>query len=259
MKNLPIVTLCLTSYNRREKLKNCIESFLKTNLYPIENIEIVIVDNGSDDKETVDFIERLDIKCFGVKKHFNEKNDYPFCLRRAKNQARALASGEYFIDCPDDHLFVVKTDWITNCIEYIAQEKNTSCVCHYAYPEYRFSKPNNKMKRSSVDASFYVSELKGYADYHIMKRQTYEKIGHYREDLAFTPNAESEYMDRSYGMGYRRSMPLVPVSIINEQCYSLTESLSLGEVNQVIPLIEQNRPISNETLTIICKKLNKIS
>jgi hypothetical protein len=92
-----------------------------------------------------------------------------------------------------------------------------------------------------------------------MKRQTYERIGQYREDLAFTPNAESEYMDRSYEMGYRRSMPLVPVSIINEKCYRLVESLSPSEINQVVPLMDQNRPISNETLTLICKKFNKIS
>ena len=46
------VTFCITSYNRKNKLENCIDSFLRTTTFPKENLEIVLVDNGSDDLET---------------------------------------------------------------------------------------------------------------------------------------------------------------------------------------------------------------
>lgn len=261
MKEKPIVSLCLTSYNRRDKIKNCIESFLKTNVYPIDKIEIVIVDNGSDDKKTVEYINSLNISCYDIKKLFNEKNDYPFCLRRAKNQARAIAEGEFFIDCPDDHLFVVKSDWISEYIEYLSnEEESISCVCHYAYPLYRFAKSNNKMIPSSCNKSFYVSQLKGYADYHLMKRSTFEHIGNYREDLSFTPNAESEYMDRSYSMGYKRSMPVMPVAVINDgkKVYSLKQHVSPRELNKIFNLKNLNRPVSNEEILNYLIKSKKI-
>lgn len=262
MKEKPIVSLCLTSYNRKEKLKNCIESFLKTNIYPLENIEIVIVDNGSDDKKTVEYIKSLKIDCYDIKKHFNEKNDYPFCIRRAKNQSRAIAEGSYFIDCPDDHLFVVKSNWISDYMEYLDIEKeNISCICHYAYPYYRFAKANNKMEPSSYDKSFYVSQLKGYADYHLMKRNTYKIIGKYREDLSFTPNAESEYMERSYSMGYKRAMPAVPISIINDgkKTYCLDQPASIQEINKLFNVNDMQRPISNEEMLNYLVKNKKLS
>lgn len=261
MKEKPIVSLCLTSYNRYEKLKNCVESFLKTNLYPMEKIEIVIVDNGSDDKKTVEYINALSVDCYDVKKYFNEKNDYPYCLRRAKNQARYIATGEYFIDCPDDHLFVLKSDWISRYIEYLEIEKeNISCICHYAYPLYRFEKANNKMIASDFDKSFYVSQLKGYADYHLMKRSTFEHIGKYREDLSFTPNAESEYMERSYAMGYKRAMPIVPVSIINDgkKTYHLKSPVKIQELN-LSNVDSIQRPISNEEMINYLIKSKKLS
>ena len=200
------VSLCITSYNRFDKLSACLESFLSTNTYDPARLQLVIIDNGSTDHRVIEKIKNLHHPFGDYKYLLNEKNDYPFCLRRAKNQARSLADGDFFIDCPDDHLFVVRSSWIKETIKYLKQETEAiSSVCHYAYPLYRFSKANNLMSPSSVNSDYFVSHLKGYADYHLMTRAAYEDIGLYREDLSFEPNAESEYMDRSFAMGYRRA------------------------------------------------------
>ena len=213
----PIVTLCITSYNRKNKLQACIESFFMTNLFDPQFLEVIIVDNGSDDLETKEFINSIDFSshCRQFKKIINGKNDWPFCRHRAKNQARSIASGEYFIDCPDDHLFVVRSNWIEETINYLENSTDkTSCVCHYAYPKYRFSKPQNLMKPSISNSNYYVTHRKGYADYHLMKRATYEEIGPFNEMLAFTPNSEDDYMDRSFTLGYRRSLLKYPCSVV---------------------------------------------
>lgn len=248
------VTFCVTSYNRKNKLENCINSFLKTNMFPKENLEIVLVDNGSDDLETKQYVENLEIDTVGsFQKVINEKNDYPFCLRRAKNQAREIAKGEYFIDCPDDHIFVVTSNWIQDTIDFLEKTKeNISCVCHYAYPRYRFAKANNLMTPSSENSEYFVSLLKGYADYHIMSSKTYRDIGLYDETLEFSPNSESDYMERAFEKSYRRALIRNPVSIIVDENFfpnvshvRLKKSLTINDLKNFKPL---DRPISCEEL-----------
>jgi len=242
-----LISLCVTSYNRYDKLKNCIESFFATNTYNPDNIELIIIDNGSDDTVTADYVRSLQPECRDYHYILNEKNDYPYCLRRAKNQARAMANGQYFIDCPDDHLFVVQSPWVSETINYLkASDKKISCICHYAYPKYRFYKPNNCMSECTDNSDYYVSELKGYADYHLMSRQAYKKIGVYREDLAWAPNAESDYMERSLELNYRRALLKYPVSIINEESYKLLLPIDYGHYKNAFS--QQLYPVYNETL-----------
>jgi glycosyltransferase involved in cell wall biosynthesis len=277
MSITPRVSACFTSYNSKVTLKNCIESFVATNEYDTNYLEIVLVDNGSDD-DTQAYIEDLEIDSIEIKKILNKKNDYPYCLRRAKNQARAVASGDYFIDTPTDHLYVVKDNWLKETIDYLESEENISCVCHYGYPLYRFNKANNYMLPSNINFDFYVSQKKGYADYHVMSRKIYREIGEYREDLAFNPNAESDYMERCFEKGYKRALRKFPVSIIENEGkfggpYRLIEpikkkvfedlkvsfdkhiNINLKDENSFHP---EGRPMSNEELIAFCLSRNNI-
>ncbi len=254
------VTLCITSYNRKNKLENCIDSFLKTTLFPLEKTEIVIVDNGSDDEKTCEYIQNLKIDKVGsFQKVINKKNDYPYCLRRAKNQAREIAKGKYFIDCPDDHIFVVKSNWIQDSINFLeTTNEKISCICHYAYPLYRFHKPNNLMIPSSEDGDFFISQLKGYADYHIMSRSSYHDIGLYDETLEFSPNSESDYMERSYDMGYRRALLRNPVSIIVDENFfgpgKFAKLKAPLRIDDVKDLEVSGRPVSCEELKLLSER-----
>ena len=249
------VTLCITTYNRREKFEACLESFLKSNVYPWEKLELIVVDNGSTDPSALDLLHNMKLDIFGsFTRIINGKNDYPYCLRRAKNQARAIARGKYFIDCPDDQLFVVKYDWISEIIRFLeSSEEKISCVCHYAYPQYRFYKSANKIQVSSVDENFFTTPLKGYADYHVMKKETYEDIGKYDETLEFSPNSESDYMLRSKEKGYKRALYKFPVSILIDKDtgwrgkYAILDAPLDGD--SVRFSVDLKRPLTNEELT----------
>tara|TARA_A100001201_G_scaffold132631_1_gene119311 strand:- start:7376 stop:8164 length:789 start_codon:yes stop_codon:yes gene_type:complete len=259
---MSLVSLCITSYNRYLKLSNCIESFLKTNVYEPNNLEVVIVDNGSTDEETINYINDLELPVREVKKVLNKVNKYPYCLRIAKNQAREIAAGDYFIDCPDDHLFVLKDDWINKTIDYFNKEKDkVSCSCHYAYPAYRFKKKNNLMKKSQINDDFYVSEFKGYSDYHFIPRNNYIDIGKYREDLGWEPNSEHEYQERAYSMGYRRALHKYPASIINghtdaDPVFKLVEPISEQEYKKNFSHLQ--RPCSLEEVVSHLKENSKV-
>ena len=252
------VSLCITTYNRSEKLKACLNSFMMTNVYPWKNIELIIVDNGSTEPSALGLVHNMEVEGFkAFTRIINGKNDYPYCLRRAKNQARAIAKGEYFIDCPDDHLFVVRYDWISEGIKYLEEEKEkVSAICHYAYPHYRFDKPSNEIEPSKVNDNFFLTPKKAYADYHIMKRETYNTIGKYNETLELSPSSETDYMERSQELGYKRALYKYPVSIIIDKdtgwpgMYAELEASLEGESYKSHEFTKSlNRPLTNEELT----------
>ena len=203
-------SLCVTSYNRPGRLREVLSSFFRTNLYDLSKLELIIVDNGSTSSDVTDFIKNYSPNC-KYRYTLNEKNDYPNCLRYSKIQARELANGKYFIDCPDDHIFVAKVPWIEECINRINSEPTVGCINHYAFPRYRFRKKNNMMSIDKDNPNFSVSTLKGYSDFHIMSKETYKKIGKYEYTLG--RSAEGEYMERSLEMGYFRNLMMNPIAV----------------------------------------------
>ena len=190
------------------------------------------MDNASTDPAVKDYINNLEPPCSSFKKFFRTSNEYPYGIRKAKNKARQLASGEYFIDSPDDHVFFLKSHWLKDTITFLETEAQIGCVCHYAYPYYRFAKPNNKMSPSNEDKNYLVSLHKAFADYNVMSRKVYNDIGPFREDLPLNLDsshelynkhswtnpscgnpAESEYIERSAAKGYTRALPFYPCAV----------------------------------------------
>ncbi len=227
-------SLCVTSYNRPRMLKEVLRSFFITNMYDLKKLELIIVDNGSTDDSVTDFIKSYKPEC-KYRYILNKDNDYPSCLRYAKIQAREIAEGDFFIDSPDDHVFVGRVPWIEDCINRIKSDSSVGCINHYAFPEYRFNKLNNRMNPDKNNPNFSVSWHKGYSDFHIMSRATYEKIGPYQHLLG--RSAEGEYMERSLKLGYFRNLLMKPVAI------SLDEGL-FGEGDFGFKLI---KPIDKES------------
>ena len=186
-----LVSFCITTFNRSGKLRSCLESFQKTNCFD-GDVELILVDNGSTDDETRDFLSSFDATLYGFSSSKilrRDTNDYPFGQKLSRVAAREAASGDFHIDCPDDHLFVVEHDWITYGIEYIKRydssdfETKVGCLVHYAQPAYRFSKQNNAFVASQLDDRCIISEHKGYADYNLMSAKTYDKIGEFLPNL----------------------------------------------------------------------------
>jgi len=250
------VSLCITSYDRFDSLVACIDSFFTTNTYDPSQIELVIIDNASTDARVKDYLHDLQPPCDDYVLFERDSNDYPMGQKEARVKARELASGDFFIDCPDDHLFVVRSDWLQQCIDHIHRDSDhVGCVVHYAQPMYRFEKKNNEMV-SSGWLGFAESLHKGYADYHVMARKTYERIGPFNAKLG--RKCESDYMQRAYALGYRRNLLMHPTSIINDDddSFELAKPITdemLGRVYESVM-----RPISNEELTSFCLSVDAI-
>lgn len=96
----PMVTVCLTHFNRPDLLHQAILS-LKEQIY--ENIEVILVDDASPGEETKAFLDRLEphFHSLGWTVIRNEQEIWPAACR---NKAAALANGEYLLFMDDDNV-----------------------------------------------------------------------------------------------------------------------------------------------------------
>ena len=117
----PLVTVCITTYNRPKTLLQVLESVIKQTY---ENLEILIMDDcSSDDKTEIlvkDYIGKdnrinyfKQIKNKGVEANFN------FALDKA--------SGEYFIWLCDDDW--IDSTYIKECLKYKLKNPDYAAVC----------------------------------------------------------------------------------------------------------------------------------
>ena len=251
----PLVTVHITSYNRFFHLKNLLDSFVQCNEY--ENIEMIIVDNGSTDPRLLNYYDQLDLP-FPFQLIRNKENDYPRCIWHAKNQARTAAKGEYFLDIPDDHQFVRKGNWIRECIDIDSSIENVGSIVLYAYNIFRWTKPNNRLhKENSINnVPFFISHFKGYADYHFMSRSVYEKVGPFL-DVGYDDRKipEPDYMTRCTNLGLRRLFLKYPAAVpvpdhLNEQLMELTNHPVYPYLSRksYIPWSTLPRPVSAQEL-----------
>ena len=91
----PLVSVLMTSYNREKYIARAIESVLASTY---ENIELIIVDDGSTDT-TVQMIKNFTIRDSRIRFYINEKNlgDYP-----NRNRAASYAKGDFILYTDSD-------------------------------------------------------------------------------------------------------------------------------------------------------------
>jgi glycosyltransferase involved in cell wall biosynthesis len=98
-KNLPLVSVVVPAYNVEKYIYECIKSILNQNY---ENIEIIIVDDGSTDNTgvIVDELALKDSRVIAI--HQNNKG-----VSAARNRGMDMANGEFIV-------FVDSDDWISS-------------------------------------------------------------------------------------------------------------------------------------------------
>jgi GT2 family glycosyltransferase len=116
MTELPKVSVVIVNLNGINHLKQCFASIEKLN-YPKDKLEVIVVDNGSNDGSA----EYINEKYVWIKLIINKKNEG---FAKPCNDGARAASGEYVAFLNND--MKVKCDWLT---ELIASLKASSAVC----------------------------------------------------------------------------------------------------------------------------------
>ena len=101
----PLVSLIIPTKNNVALLRQCIDSILGKTSYT--NFEILIVDNGSDQPETLDYLKTLTLD-----PHIRViRDNYAFNYSALNNGAVSFAKGEVLALINDD-IEVASTDWL---------------------------------------------------------------------------------------------------------------------------------------------------
>ena|GEM_PF-728418 len=107
----PMVSLIIPTRNGISLLRRCIESILDKTTYG--NYEILVIDNASDDPETLRYIESLNanprIRVI--------RDDRPFNFSALNNSAVKLARGE-LIGLVNNDIEVISPDWLSEMVSH---------------------------------------------------------------------------------------------------------------------------------------------
>ena len=110
-KNLPLVSLVIPTRNGVRLLRQCVESILEKTSY--SPYEILIVDNGSDEPETLQYLESLKLKS-NIQ---IIRDDRPFNYSALNNAAVRKAKGE-IIGLVNNDIEVISPDWLSEMVSH---------------------------------------------------------------------------------------------------------------------------------------------
>ncbi len=102
-------SIIIPTRNRCDLLKTCIDSIIKKTSF--KNYEIIVVDNGSDESTTQDYLTKL--KDTGVAKVL--RDDRPFNYSALNNMAARQCDGNFLCFVNND-IEVISPDWLTDLI-----------------------------------------------------------------------------------------------------------------------------------------------
>ncbi len=125
---LPLVSLIIPTRNGLLLLQRCVESILKKTTYP--NYEILIVDNGSDDPETIQYLKKMqsDPKIRVV------RDDRPFNYSALNNAAVKLARGEV-VGLLNNDLEVISFEWLSEMVSHALRPGVGAVGARLWYPD----------------------------------------------------------------------------------------------------------------------------
>ncbi|MFP6559975.1 glycosyltransferase [Paraburkholderia sp. B3] len=110
----PLVSVIVPTRNGLHLLRRCIDSILRKTTY--RNFEVVVVDNGSDDDQTLRYLEAIaeNPRIRVV------RDDGPFNYSALNNAAVALAAGT-LVALVNNDIEVISPDWLTEMVSLAMQ------------------------------------------------------------------------------------------------------------------------------------------
>lgn len=108
----PLVSIIILNWNQLTYLKQCLSSLIENTEYP--NFEIIILDNGSKEPGTKDYLQNLPFRVI-----YNSKN---LGYAKGNNLAAKYAKGEYLLFLNNDTL--AHKNWLSPLVEVMNERKD---------------------------------------------------------------------------------------------------------------------------------------
>lgn len=111
IEQAPLVSIVIPTKNKPELLRMCLEGLLHATDYP--NKEVIVVDTGSDEPETLAYYEQLKSEPQVRIVHFRNKFNYS----AACNFGAVRARGEFLLFLNND-IEIIKSDWLQELVRF---------------------------------------------------------------------------------------------------------------------------------------------
>ena len=128
VKNEPLVSLIILTRDALHFLQKSVESILVKTTYG--NFELIIVDNGSQEKETLEYLKKL----ADEGKVRIIRDDRPFNFADLNNLAVREAQGEV-IGLINNDIEVIDGDWLREMVSFAVQPEVGAVGCRLLYPD----------------------------------------------------------------------------------------------------------------------------
>ena len=161
--NGPSVAIIVPTYNQCKLLKKCIESIIQLTTYA--NYEIMVVDNDSDDRDTLNYLEDLVNKGIRVERIGN--NGRPFSFSRINNLAVQRVDTEYILFLNND-IELLEPRWLSRLAGYLSIPGVGVAGAKLLYP-------NNKIQHAGVVLGMHG----GFVPDHAFLNHHKDKISYY--------------------------------------------------------------------------------
>jgi len=165
----PMISVVIPARDRAEDTGRCVRSIFERSTY--DNFEILIMDNGSTEKETADLYRELSEKDNIRILHDDGDFNYP----RLNNEAVAEAKGEYVLLLNND-TEVITPDWMEELLMY-AQRPDVGAVGAKLYY------PDHTIQHAGVVIGLGAHRTAGHVHYRVGQ----ENLG-YMGRLCYTQN-----------------------------------------------------------------------
>lgn len=197
INNRPLVSVIIPFKDKSELLKKCIDSIYKSTY---KNFEIIAISNNSEEKETFELLR------FYEKSYKNFKwieYNIPFNFSKINNYAVNFAKGEYIVFMNND-IKLVTQNWIEEFLKYAVDENIGTIGAKLYYPndtiqhagivmldKHGFSEHIGRFEdRFSKETIYNIPRyvMANTAALIMMKKDVFEKIGRFDENLAIDYN-----------------------------------------------------------------------
>ena len=246
---LPLISTIFVNYNGREHLEYCLPSLLKTN-YPKEKLEVIVVDNSSQD-DSVEFIQQ---KYPQIKIVVSTNEGYGTGI----NKGFQVSRGDYLAILNLDIKF--HPDWLIHLLTPFRQEKNVGitgplllefdfkripqeikipCFSKFGYP-YSHTIPHLAGGQAHPTGPIETIWVPGAAM--LIKRKLFKKINGF-DPIYFLYYEDFDFCFRARMAGYK--ILLAPKSAIYHKesalidpVYTPTEKVFLTAQNSIITILK---------------------
>lgn len=209
----PLVSIIIPTKNRQDLVKQCIDSIEEKTTY--KPYEIILVDNGSDDPEAVQYFSELKKKDHITVIH----DDAPFNYSALNNRAVVLAKGDVVCFLNND-IEVISDNWLTEMVSRALQPGVGAVGAKLYYPNDTIQHAGvvigiggvagHLLKRNDRNSNGYFNWLNLDREYLaitaaclVVKKSTFLEVGGFNEDNLAIAFNDVDLCLKIYSAGYR--------------------------------------------------------